>query len=148
MVPSTTRNMNCHLPCKDGTARFTTAFSNQVWIYISIFIILNTDYFHLCGSLRKWLANFYLRKTWGIIRIKHVYIIFHTFDQLRVSKIPLWIEYWHLCMESHFTKAYLLRACISLAASALFKFAVTHFYQILIVMSICNLSNLELFCVY
>ena len=93
-------------PCKDVNVwstmvTFKRFVWNQVWMRDPCFCL-----FSFQGSLQKWLAHFlHIRSNRENIKIKHLSNkknddIFHNFDHIKVSMVPLWISLC-LCMEIH-----------------------------------------------
>ena len=94
--------------CKDVNARFTTvpmkALSDQVCIRYHPHVH-SISLFSVVVSLQKWQMHFLLIIHNGEIhRNKHFssyknHIIFHIFDEIRISRVSLYTGHCYLCME-------------------------------------------------
>ena len=79
--------------CKDVNARFTTvpmkALSDQVCIRYHPHVH-SIRLFSVVVSLQKWQVHFSSYKN---------HIIFHIFDEIRISRVSLYTGHCYLCME-------------------------------------------------
>ena len=79
-------------------AKMTMPDSQLIIQTFSDFYNLDNLVFSIVVSLQKWLAHFYSRKTLSN-QEKRQYL--HINDQIKVSRLLLWIGHCNLCLEGH-----------------------------------------------